>query len=139
MITTATRLLLVTDHPSHHGDLIFEQLVDVSLVALYVVTMATEPSLQAIHLPLDDVVPLLRVIHQLLVVGQDQRVELVVVANFLLQPICLEKPSEKESSTKSQSLMAYPLSFILIHRSSCSPININVPVSNAHENYNSYA
>ena len=97
MITTMTRLLFVTDHPGDHGDLILRQLIDVSLVALYVATMATEPSLQTIHLSLNDVVPLLQIVHQLLVVGRDQRVELVMRPDLLLQSICLEKPSEKES------------------------------------------
>ena len=83
MITTLTRLLLVTDHPGDHGNLVFGQLVDVSLVALYVATMATEPGLQAIHLPLNNVVPLLQVLHQLLVIGGHQSVKLVMVAALL--------------------------------------------------------
>ena len=71
MIPTTTRLLFVTDHPSHHRHLVFGQLIDVPLVALYVATMATEPSLQAVHLTLDDAVPLLQVVNQLLIVGRD--------------------------------------------------------------------
>ena len=115
IITAATRLLFVANHPSHHGNLVFRQLVDVSLVALYVMTMATEPGLQMIHLPLKDVVPLLQVVHQLLIVGRDQSVELMMGLDFLLQSICLEKPSEKESPKGSQSLTAYPLSLVLVH------------------------
>ena len=96
MIPTAT-CLLVTHHPGNHGDLVLGQLINVSLVALYVATMTTEPSLQAIHLTLDDVVPFLQVVQQLLLVGRDKGVELVVGADLLLQSICLEKPSGKES------------------------------------------
>ena len=90
-------LLLVTNHPGNQGNLVLRQLVEVTLMALYVATMVTEPSLQTIHLTLDNVVPLPQAAHQLLVVGGKGGVELVNLLQLSFQLVCLEKPSEKES------------------------------------------
>ena len=81
----------------NQGNLILGQLIDVALVALYVVTMATKPSLQAVHLPLDNVVPLPQVAHQLLIISRKGGVELVHLFQLCFQLVRLEKPSEKES------------------------------------------
>ena len=89
--------VLVTSHPRDQSNLVLRQLVDVSLVTLYVAMMATEPSLQTIHLPLDDRVPLPRTPHQLLVVGSKGGVEFVHLLQLCFQLVRLEKPSEKES------------------------------------------
>ena len=62
-------LLLVTRHPLHHADLIIDDLLDVLLVVVEVLPMASQPHVLTIELLLDDVVPLPQTFYQRLVVG----------------------------------------------------------------------
>ena len=113
---TVAHLIIVTSHPRDQGNLILRQLVDVSLVALYIMTMATEPGLQTIHLPLDNRVPRPQVANQLLIIVSEGDIEFVHLLQLSFQTHYLEKPSGQDSSTRTQSLTAYLLTFSLQHR-----------------------
>ena len=113
---TVARLILVTSHPRDQGNLILRQLVDVSLVALYIMMMATKPGLQMIHLPLDNRVPRPQVANQLLIIVSEGDIEFIHLLQLSFQTHYLEKPSGQDSSTGTQSLTAYLLMFSLQHR-----------------------
>ena len=88
-----TGLLLVTRHPLHHADLIFDDLLDVLLVVVEVLPVTSQPIVLTVELLLDDVVPLLQAFYQRLVVGDKELDVLPVLARLLFETVALEMHS----------------------------------------------
>ena len=86
-------LLLVTGHSLHHADLIFNDLLDVLLVVVEVLPVASQPNVLTVKLLLDDVVPLPQAFYQRLVVGYKELNVLPILARLLLETVTLEMHS----------------------------------------------
>ena len=86
-------LLLVACHPLHHADLVFDDLLDVLLVVVKVLAVASQPNVLTVELPLDDVVPLLQAFYQRLVVGDKELDVLPILARLLFETVALEMHS----------------------------------------------
>ena len=85
-----TGLLLITRHPLHHADLVVDDLLDVLLVVVEVLSVASQPRVLTVELLLDDVVPLLQAFYQRLIVGDKELDMLPILARLLFETITLE-------------------------------------------------
>ena len=63
-----TGLLLVACHPLHHADLVINDLLDVLLVVVQILLVASQPIVLTVELLLDDVVPFPQAFYQRLIV-----------------------------------------------------------------------
>ena len=88
-----TGLLLVTCHPTHHADLVLDDLLDVLLVVVEVLPVTSQPNVLTVELLLDDVVPLLQAFYQRLIVGDKELDVLLILARLLFETITLEMHS----------------------------------------------
>ena len=88
-----TGLLLVTRHPLHHADLVIDDLLDVLLVVVEVLPVASQPYVLTVELLLDDVVPLPQAFYQCLVVGDKELDVLPILARLLFETVALEMHS----------------------------------------------
>ena len=88
-----TGLLLVARHPLHHADLVFNDLLNVLLVVVQVLAVASQPNVLTVELVLDDVVPLFQAFYQRLVVGDKELDVLPILACLLFETIALEMHS----------------------------------------------
>ena len=88
-----TGLLLVTRHPLHHADLVFNDLLDVLLVVVQIPSVASQPNVLAVELLLDDVVPLPQAFYQRLVVADKELDVLPILACLLFETVALEMHS----------------------------------------------
>ena len=86
-------LLLVTCHSRHHADLVLDDLLDVLLVVVKILPVASQPHVLTVELLLDDVVPLLQTFYQRLVVGDEELDVLPILARLLFETIALEMHS----------------------------------------------
>ena len=86
-------LLLVACHPSHHADLVLDDLLDVLLVVVQVLPVASQPHVLTVELFLDDVVPLLQAFDQRLVIGDKELDVLPILARLLFETVALEMHS----------------------------------------------
>ena len=93
ILPTTTGLILVTCHPHHHADLFLHDLLDVLLVVVQVLAMTSQPYVLTVELLLDNVVPLLQAIYQLLVVGDEELDVLPVLACLLFKTVALKMHS----------------------------------------------
>ena len=85
-----TGLLLVTRHPLYHADLVFNDLLDVLLVIVEVLPVASQPHVLTVKLLLDDDVPLPQAFYQRLVIGNKGLDMLPVLARLLFETVALE-------------------------------------------------
>ena len=85
-----TGLLLVARHPLHHADLVLNDLLDVLLVVVQVLVVASQPNILTVELLLDDVVPFPRAVDQRLVIGDEELDVLPILARLLFETITLE-------------------------------------------------
>ena len=83
-------LFLVAHHPLHHADLILDDLLDVLLVVVEVLSVASQPHVLTVELLLDDVVPLPQAFYQRLVVGDKELDVLPILTRLLFETIALE-------------------------------------------------
>ena len=111
-----TCLLLIARHPPHHADLVFDDLLDVLLVVVQVLLVASQPCVLTVELLLDDVVPLLQTLYQHLVVGDEELDVLPILARLLFETVALQNAFFKLSLIAQGLKNTYPLSFILVHR-----------------------
>ena len=88
-----TGFLLVTCHPVHHADLVFNDLLNVLLVVVEVLPVTSQPNVLTVELRLDDVVPFLQALYQCLVVGDKELDVLPVLARLLFKTVALEMHS----------------------------------------------
>ena len=88
-----TGLLLVVCHPLHHADLVLDDLLDVLLVIVKVLPVASQPHVLTVELLLDDVVPLPQAFYQRLVVGDKELNMLPILARLLFETVTLEMHS----------------------------------------------
>ena len=88
-----TGLLLVTCHPTHHADLVFDDLLDVLLVVVEVPPVTSQPRVLTVELLLDDVVPFLQAFYQHLIIGDKELDVLPILARLLFETIALEMHS----------------------------------------------
>ena len=88
-----TGLLLVACHPPHHADLIFDDLLDVLLVVIKILPVASQPNVLTVELFLGDVVPLPQAVYQRLVVGDKELDVLPILARLLFETVALEMHS----------------------------------------------
>ena len=86
-------LLLVARHPLHHADLILNDLLDVLLVIVKVLPVASQPHVLTVELLLDDVVPLPQALYQRLVIGDEELDVLPILARLLFETVALEMHS----------------------------------------------
>ena len=86
-------LLLVTGHPIHHADLVVDDLLDVLLVVVEILPVASQPHVLTVELLLDDVVPLPQAFYQCLVVGYKELDVLPILARLLFETVALEMHS----------------------------------------------
>ena len=86
-------LLLIACHPLHHADLVFDDLLDVPLVVVEVLPVASQPHVLTVELLLDDVVPLPQTFYQRLVVGDEELNVLPILARLLFETVALEMHS----------------------------------------------
>ena len=86
-------LLLVTGHPPHHADLVFDDLLDILLVVVKILPVASQPHVLTVELFLDDVVPLPQAFYQRLVVGDKELDVLPILARLLFETVALEMHS----------------------------------------------
>ena len=86
-------LLLVTGHPFHHADLVLHDLLDVLLVVVEILPVASQPHVLTVELLLDDVVPLPQAIYQRLVVGDKELDVLPILARLLFETVALKMHS----------------------------------------------
>ena len=86
-------LLLVARHPRHHADLVLDDLLDVLLVIVQVLPVASQPHVLTVELLLDDVVPLPQALYQRLVVGDKELDVLPILARLLFETVALEMHS----------------------------------------------
>ena len=93
ILSTTTGLFLVTRHPIYHADLILHDLLDVLLVVVEVLPMASQPHVLTVELFLDDVVPLPQAFYQRLVVGDKELDVLPILARLLFETVALEMHS----------------------------------------------
>ena len=88
-----TGLLLIACHPLHHADLVFDDLLDVLLVAVEILLVAGQPIVLTVKPFLDDVVPLPQAVYQRLVVGDKELDVLPILARLLFETVALEMHS----------------------------------------------
>ena len=88
-----TGLLLIARHPLHHADLVFYDLLDVLLVVVQILPVASQPIVLTVELFLDDVVPLPQAFYQCLVVGDKELDVLPILACLLFETVALEMHS----------------------------------------------
>ena len=88
-----TGLLLIACHPIHHADLVVDDLLDILLVVVQVLPMASQPCVLTVELLLDDVVPLPQAFYQCLVVGDKELDILLILSCLLLEMVALEMHS----------------------------------------------
>ena len=88
-----TGLLFVAGHPPHHADLVFYDLLDVLVVVVQVLLMASQPNVLTVELLLDDVVPLPQAFSQRLVIGDKELDVLPILACLLFETVALEMHS----------------------------------------------
>ena len=88
-----TGLLLVASHPLHHADLVIDDLLDVLLVVVKVLSVASQPRVLTVELFLDDVVPLLQAFYQRLIVGDKELDVLPILVRLLFETVALEMHS----------------------------------------------
>ena len=93
ILSTTTGLLLVARHPIDHADLVLHDLLDVLLVVVEVLAVASQPNVLTVELLLDDVVPLLQAFYQSLVVGDKELDVLLILAHLLFETVALEMHS----------------------------------------------
>ena len=86
-------LLLVACHPLHHADLVLDDLLDVLLVVVQILSVASQPNVLTVKLLLDDVVPLPQAFYQRLVVGDKELDVLPILARLPFETIALEMHS----------------------------------------------
>ena len=86
-------LLLVACHPRHHADLVLDDLLDVLLVVVEILSVASQPHVLTVELLLDDVVPLPQAFYQRLVVGNKELDVLPILARLLFETVALEMHS----------------------------------------------
>ena len=86
-------LLLIACHPPHHADLVLNDLLDVLLVVVEVLPVASQPHVLTVELLLDDVVPLPEAFYQRLVVGNKELDVLLILACLLFKTVALEMHS----------------------------------------------
>ena len=86
-------LLLVACHPLHHADLVVDDLLDVRLVVVEILLVASQPRVLTVELLLDDVVPLLQAFYQCLVVGDKELDMLPILSCLLFETVALEMHS----------------------------------------------
>ena len=85
--------LLVVCHPLHHADLVLYDLLDVLLVVVEVLPMASQPHVLTVELLLDDLIPLPQAFYQRLVVGDKELDMLPILARLLFETVALEMHS----------------------------------------------
>ena len=88
-----TGLLFIAHHPLHHADLVLDNLLDVLLVVVEVLPVASQLNVLSVELLLDDVVPLLQAFYQRLVVGDKELDVLPILARLLFETVTLEMHS----------------------------------------------
>ena len=88
-----TGLLLVARHPLDHADLVFYNLLDVLLVVIQILPVASQPIVLTVELFLDDIVPFPQALYQRLVVGDKELDVLPILACLLFETITLEMHS----------------------------------------------
>ena len=88
-----TGLLLIACHSLYHTDLVLHDLLDVFLVIVQVLPVASQPSVLTVELLLDDVIPLLQAFYQRLVVGDKELDVLLILARLLFETVALEMRS----------------------------------------------
>ena len=93
ILSTVAGLLLVACHPRHHADLVFDNLLDVHLVVVEVLPVASQPHVLTVELLLDDVVPLPQALYQSLVVGNKELDMLPILARLLFETAALKMHS----------------------------------------------
>ena len=86
-------LLFVTRHPLHHADLVLNDLLDVLLVVVQVLLVASQPRVLTVELLLDDVVPLPQAFYQRLVVEDKELDMLLILTRLLFETVALEMHS----------------------------------------------
>ena len=82
-----TGLLLVTRHPVHHADLVFDDLLDILLVVVEVLLVASQPRVLTVELLLDNVVPFLQAFYQRLIIGDKELDVLPILARLLFETV----------------------------------------------------
>ena len=88
-----TGLLLVARHPLYHADLVVDDLLDVLLVVVQILPVASQPIVLTVELLLDDIVPFPQAFYQRLVVGDKELDVLPILACLLFEMITLEMHS----------------------------------------------
>ena len=88
-----TGLHLVAHHPLHHADLVANDLLDVLLVVVQVLSVAGQPNVLMVKLFLDDVDPFPQAFYQRLVVGDEELDVLPILARLLFETVALEMHS----------------------------------------------
>ena len=86
-------LLLVACHPLHHADLVVDDLLDVLLVVVEILPVASQPHVLTVELLLNDVIPPPQAFYQRLVVGYQELDVLPILARLLFEPVALEMHS----------------------------------------------
>ena len=88
-----TGLLLIACHSLHHANLVLHDLLDVLLVVIEVLPVASQPRVLTVELLLDEVVPLPQAFYQRLVVGDKELDMLPILARLLFETVALEMHS----------------------------------------------
>ena len=85
--------LFIACHPLHHADLVLDDLLDVLLVVVEVLPVASQPHVLTVELLLDDVVPLPQAFYQRLVIGDKELDVLPILARLLFETVALKMHS----------------------------------------------
>ena len=88
-----TGLFFVAHHPLHHADLVFNDLLDVLLVVVQVLSMLSQPNVLTVKLGLDNVVPFPQAFYQRLVIGDEELDVLPILACLLFETVALKMHS----------------------------------------------
>ena len=88
-----TGLLLIACHSLHHADLVVNDLLDILLVVVQVLPVASQPRVLTVEPLLDDVVPLPQALYQRLVVGNQELDMLPILARLLFETVALKMRS----------------------------------------------
>ena len=86
-------LLLIACHPRHHADLVLDDLLEVLLVVVEVLSVTSQPHVLTVKLFLDDVVPLPQAFYQRLIVGDKELDMLPILTRLLFETVALEMHS----------------------------------------------
>ena len=86
-------LFLVACHPLDHADLVFDDLLDVLLVVVQILPVASQPNVLTVEPLLDDVVPFPQAFYQRLIVGDKELDVLPILARLLFETVALEMHS----------------------------------------------